>query len=190
MSDPLAPLAPPAPVETESSVQKPSMNKKAIILIAALFVIGVIVGLILSSFFVNETNDIIQQINNQPYFPGDYPYLQQPLTMDQIILPTFGVVIVCISMLLLVGTIAVYIKIGLKTKSRYIVGLLIFLTPLLVETAFSLSALRSLFISAVIPYERIRWSIGFGFGGFGGVLVVTSVFETIGLTMLLYLSTE
>ena len=118
------------------------------------------------------------------------PFIQQPLTTDQIILPTFGVVIVCISILLLIGTIAVYIKIGLKTKSRYIAGLLIFLAPLLVETAFALGALRNLFISAAIQFAPLRESIGFGFGGFGGVLVITSVFEIIGLTMLLYLSTE
>jgi len=173
--------------EKEPLVRKTTIRKKAVILIAALFVIGAVAGLILSNIFINETNDIINDLNAHPPFPN-----QPLLTTDQIILPTFGVVIVCISVLLLIGMIAVYIKIGLKTRSPYVVGLLAFLIPLLAQAIFSVSALRSLFLSAAIPdaYIRIRESIGFGFGGFGGVLVVISVFEIIGLTMLLYLSTE
>lgn len=177
----------------EPIVRKTRINKKAVALIAVLFVIGAVAGLILSTVFINETNRIIDELNNQTPFPGPYQqYYHPPLTTDQVILPTFGVVIVCISVLLLIGLIAVYIKVALKTRSPYIVGLLVFLVPLLAETVFSVSALRSLFLSAAIPdvYIRIRESIGFGFGGFGGVLVVVSVFEIIGLTMLLYLSTE
>jgi hypothetical protein len=176
--------------EKEPFVKKTSINKRAVRFIALLFIIGAVTGLILSTIFIDETNGIIDQLNIQ--FQEPFQIQQPHLTTDQIILPTFGVIIVCISVLLLIGMIAVYIKIGLKTKSPYVVGLLIFLIPLLVQTIFSVSALRSLFLSAAIPdaYIRIRESIGFGFGGFGGVLVVISVFEIIGLTMLLYLSQE
>ena len=180
----------PQPEKHTSLIQWSNVNKKSIYLIIALFAIGVVVGLVLSNFFINETNELITQINEQPAFPGGFPYYIQPLTADQALLPSFGVIIVCISVLLLIGVIAVYTKIVLKTKSRYIIGLLIFLVPLLAETIVSISALRTLFISAAIPYLRIRDAIGFNVGGFGSVLVVVSVFEIIGLTMLLYLSQE
>gem|GEM_PF-1162351 len=191
---PTEPTAPSQPTYHETVLTKPGLNKRAIFYIISLFIIGIVAGLILSNVFINETNNIIQQINDQfdnPFLPpGQNPYFQQNLTTEQIILPTFGVVIVCISVLLLIGVIAVYFKIVLKTKSRYIIGLLIFLIPLLAETIVSISALRNLFVSAAIPYVRIRESIGFGFGGFGSVLVIVSVFEIIGLTMLLYISQE
>ena len=83
-----------------------------------------------------------------------------------------------------------YFKIFLKTKSRYIVGLLFFLIPLFIYSILSINTLRSLFISPAIPYMHIRESIGFGFGGLGGILVMVSVFEIMGLGILLYLSTE
>jgi hypothetical protein len=175
------------------------INKKAVLFILSLFLIGIVVGIILSNVFISQTNDIISQINfdiarhlyEPPYFLNESAFLQN-LTTDQVILPTFGVVIVCISVLLLIGTIAVYVKIVVKTRSPYIIGLLVFLAPLLAYTIFSISALSSLFLSIVIPgvYSQIQLSIGFSFGGFGSILVIGSIFEIIGLTMLLYLSQE
>ncbi|MCX6665810.1 MAG: hypothetical protein NT038_07120 [Euryarchaeota archaeon] len=170
-----------------------SFNKKAIKIIAILFAIGIIVGVILSILFVNEANKIIEEINDNPfsqYIGGGAPFDVHLLTASEIILPAIGVIIVCISMFLLIGLIIIYVKIALKTKSNYIVGLLFFLAPLLVQSIFSITALRSLFTSSVIPFGHIRESIGFGFGGFGGILAVLSLFEIIGLSILLYLSTE
>lgn len=175
------------------------INKKAILLILSLFIIGTVVGIVLSNIFINQTNDIIARINTDiarhfgepPYFLNESALIPS-LTTDQVVLPTFGVIIVCISVLLLIGTIAVYVKILLKTRSPYIVGLLIFLAPLLAYTIFSISALSSLFLSIVLPgvYNQIQLAIGFSFGGFGSILVIGSIFEIIGLTMLLYLSQE
>jgi len=168
-----------------------TFNKKAIIIILLLFIVGTIAGLILSSVFVDEANDRIEHIDENP-IPPIYgsPFNPQPLTTSEIILPTFGVIIVCISTFLLIGAIAIYVKIALKTKSKYILGLLFFLIPLFIQSIFSVTALRSLFVSSAIPYPHIRESIGFGTGGFGGILVILSVFEIIGLSILLYLSSE
>ena len=83
-----------------------------------------------------------------------------------------------------------YIKIFLKSSSKYIVGLLFFLVPLFIQSIFSVNTLRSLFVSSAIPYFNIRESIGFGFGGLGGILILVSIFEIIGLGILLYLSSE
>lgn len=163
----------------------PTHTKKVLKLIIGLVACGVIVGLVLSYFFVNEAND--QIIGG----PGIY-FRVDPLTSSEILFPTLGVIIVCISMFLLIGLIAVYIKIFVKTGSKYIAGLLFFLAPLFVQSIFSINTLRSLFISAAIPdqFQHIRESIGFGLGGFGGILAILSIFEIIGLSILLYLSTE
>ena len=161
-------------------------NKKAIKIILLLVVIGIITGLILSGIFVNEANQRIEDM--EEIIPFN-PYAQ-PLTTSDIILPSLGVIIICISIYLLLGLIIIYIKIFLKTNSKYIVGLLFFLVPLLIQSILSANTIRSLFIESAIPYMHIRESIGFGFGGLGGIIVMVSIFEIIGLSILLYLSTE
>jgi hypothetical protein len=168
-----------------------SLNKNAIKLIVLLIILGTITGIILSSLFVTEANQRIENIGgwNQP-FPPDADYEPEPLTISDIILPSIGVIIVCICAYFLLGLIIVYIKIFLKSSSKYIVGLLFFLTPLFVQSIFSINTLRSLFVSSAIPYFHIRESIGFGFGGLGGILVMLSIFEIVGLSILLYLSNE
>jgi hypothetical protein len=172
----------------------PSYNKKSILLIVILVILGVVTGAILSSLFIQETNERIEQrwfVGDRPPFPeDDFNFNPQPLTLSDIILPTSGVIIVCISTYLLIGLIIVYIKVFLKTSSKYIAGLLFFLTPLLIQSIFSVNTLRSLFISPAIPYAHIRESVGFGFGGLGGIIVIVSIFEIVGLTILLYLSNE
>ena len=168
-----------------------SLNKKALKLIVFLIILGIITGLILSILFTNEANERIERIVDwREPFPPDADYENELLTFSDIFLPSFGVIIVCISSYLLLGLIFVYIKIFLKTGSKYIVGLLFFLTPLFVQSVFSVNTLRSLFVSSAIPYFHIRESIGFGFGGLGGILVMISIFEIVGLTILLYLSNE
>ena len=170
----------------------PTYNKKAIKMIVLLVILGIITGLILSFVFVNEANQRIENIGNRdmPPFHPNGNYDTEPLTITDIILPSMGVVIVCISTYLLLGLIIVYIKIFLTTSSKYIVGLLFFLTPLFIQSIFSVNTLRSLFVSPAIPYIGIRESIGFGFGGLGSILVMVSIFEIIGLSILLYLSSE
>jgi hypothetical protein len=171
----------------------PTYNKKAIHLVITLIIGGIVLGLILSNIFVTEANDRIQHFADEfgTYVPPDFPFRVTPLTTSEIFLPTLGVIVVCISMFLLIGLIAVYFKIFAKTKSKYIAGLLFFLVPLFFQSIFSVSTLRSLFVSPAIPFGHgIRESIGFEWGGLGQILVVVSIFESIGLSILLYLSSE
>ena len=170
----------------------PTYNKRAIRTIVLLVILGVITGLILSYIFVNEANERIADggVGGKHFRNENITFNPQPLTISNIILPTMGVTIVCISAFLLFGLIVVYIKIFLKTSSKYIVGLLFFLTPLFIQSIFSVNTLRSLFVSSAIPYPGIRESVGFGIGGLGGILVMVSIFEIIGLSILLYLSSE
>ena len=169
----------------------PKYNKKAIRIIEILIVLGVITGLLLSLVFMNEANQRIEDIANRDRpFPKNGDFNTEPLTISDIIVPSIGVLIVCISTYLLLGLIIVYIKIFLNTNSKYIMGLLFFLTPLFMQSIFSINTLRSLFVYPAIPYFHIRESIGFGIGGLGGILVIVSIFEIIGLSILLYLSSE
>ena len=173
-----------------------SLNKKAITLILVLAVCGIITGVLLSSYFVNDANNRILRFDDNPKggrgqnLSQNFSFDPEPLTPEEAIVPSIGVVIVCITTYLLIGLIAVYIKIFMKTGSKYIAGLLFFLTPLFLQSIFSVNTLRSLFVSSAIPFNHIRDSIGFGIGGLGGILVIVSIFEIIGLSILLYLSTE
>ena len=171
----------------------PTYNKKAIPFVITLVIGGIVLGLILSNIFVTEANDRIQHFADEfgTYVPPDFPFRVTPLTTSEIFLPTLGVIVVFISLFLLIGLIAVYFKIFAKTKSKYIAGLLFFLVPLFFQSIFSVSTLRSLFVSPAIPFGHgIRESIGFEWGGLGQILVVVSIFESIGLSILLYLSSE
>jgi len=171
----------------------PTYNKKTIGLLIVLVIGGVVLGLILSTIFITETNERIQHFNDEfgDYIPPDFPFRVTPLTTAEVFLPTLGVIVVCISMFLLIGLIAVYFKVFAKTKSKYIAGLLFFLIPLFIQSIFSVSTLRSLFVSPALPFGHgIRESIGFEWGGLGQILVVVSIFESIGLSILLYLSNE
>jgi len=170
-----------------------SFNIKAIRFIILLIIGGIALGLILSNIFISEANERIQHFADEfgTYVPPDFPFRVTPLTSSEIFLPTLGVIVVCISMFLLIGLIVVYFTIFAKTKSKYIGGLLFFLAPLFIESIFLVNALRSLFVSAAIPFGYdIRESIGFEMGGLGQILVIVSLFESIGLCILLYLSTE
>ena len=176
----------------------PTYNKKALGLLLILIIGGVVLGLILSNIFITETNDRIQHFNDEfgPYVPPDinitdFPFRVTPLTTSEVFLPTLGVIVVCISMFLLIGLIAVYFKVFAKTKSKYVAGLLFFLVPLFIRSIFSVNTLRSLFVSSAIPLGHgFRESIGFEWGGLGQIIVIVSIFESIGLSILLYLSNE
>ncbi|MCX6670857.1 MAG: hypothetical protein NTX92_02920 [Euryarchaeota archaeon] len=192
---------PDAPIKKDKSLEAPikeekipTYNKKAIGLLIVLVIGGIVLGLILSTIFVTEANERIQHFNDEfgDFVPPGFPEIRiTPLTTAEVFLPTLGVIVVCISMFLLIGLIAVYFKVFVKTKSKYIAGLLFFLVPLFFQTIFSVSTLRSLFVSPALPFgQGIRESIGFEWGGLGQILVVVSIFESIGLSILLYLSNE
>jgi len=173
-------------------------NKKSLSLIVVLIIGGTILGLLLSSIFVTEANNNIKELADEisDLFGGSIPPFINvrvtPLTTSEIFLPTLGVIVVCISMLLLIGLIAVYFKVFVKTKSKYIIGLFFVLLPLFIESIFLVYTLRSLYFSSAIPPfpPNPNPNIGFEMGGLGQILVIVSIFESIGLSILLYLSNE
>ena len=172
-------------------------NKKSISLIVVLVIGGTVLGLILSSVFITEANNKIQESADaiENYFGFIPEFIRTtPLEPSEIILPTLGVIVVCISMFLLIGLIVVYFKVFAKTKSKYIIGLFFVLVPLFIESIFLVYTLRSLYASPAMPAipsgHDIGGNIGFEMGGLGQILVIVSIFESIGLSILLYLSNE
>ena len=161
-----------------------TFNNKAIGIITLLIIIGCVAGFILSNQFVNFTNERITD------FKDRYNPEAELLTLSDVIIPTIGVMIVCTSIFLLIGLIIVYFSIFLKSKSKYIFALLLFLIPMLLKSIYMISALRELYSYPIFPFPPMRESFGFGFGGFGGIIVIVSLFEIIALSILLHLSME
>lgn len=178
-------------------------NKKAILFIVLLIVCGIICGLILSNIFLNDANERIQRFHSKDHYYCEnsngfinetrnesYWFHKEPLVFSDVVIPTGGVIISCISLFLLLGLISNYVKIFFTSKSKYVAGLLLFLIPWLVKSFFSINMLRTLFVSPRIAELGMRQTIGFGLTGFGGMVVLLTVFEILGLSVLLYLSSE
>ncbi len=64
------------------------------------------------------------------------------------------------------------------------------LSQLLLQSIFSINTLRSLYITPAIPFIDIQNRIGFNLSGLGGIIVILTIFEIIGLSIVLYLSSE
>jgi hypothetical protein len=167
----------------------PAYNKKAVKLILILIVCGILLGIVLSYIFIDETNNQIEKMTEQHRFPR-FDIRTEPLKLSEIIVPSLGVIIVSIATFLLIGLIIVYIKIFLTSNSKYIVGLLFFLIPFLIQTVASINVLRQLYISQAFADIQVKGLLGFGASGLGGIMVIVSIFEIIGLSILLYLSSE
>ena len=204
------------------------VNKKTIIVISTLIILGFITGLILSNLFYIEANQKIEDYNenmsewydkwddyswynsswgnfswnnsslenstgseyNESLFSSSYnPYLKK-LTLSDVILPSLGVISCCISAYLLIGLIVIYIGVFLQSGSSFITGLLFVFIPLFIITVFFVNTLRSLYYSSAFQYDFIGNALGFGIDGLGGIISIISLFEIIGLSILIYLTME
>jgi len=160
-------------------------SRKAKLVIVFLFVLGIIVGILLSYQFYLEANDKADSFRHQP---GGWHV--EPFSITHFLEASLGVVLVSITLFLLTGLLAVYIQIYRKTKSNYILGLLLFFIPMLIKTYFDLDNFRTLFWAPAIPFQPVRDSLGFSLGGSGLISIIIPFFEIIGLTIILYLSQE
>ncbi len=208
-------------------------NKKSIMVIVVLVVIGIIIGMLTSTYFLNDANWEIKKWNknieewgdkwqnfswnnhtwdNSNYSNGNdsdwyktgnfsssnhnnssWMGFYQPLTplnYHDVILPSITTILLCISSLILLALIATYIKIFKDTKSKYILGLLLVLTPLLIVSVFFIRIAKSLFFSSALEYSFINYYFGFGINGIGGMMSILSIFMILGFTLLFYLSNE
>lgn len=206
-------------------------NKKSILLIVVLIVIGIITGLLVSYYFFIDANESIEKWNDgieewrekwenhswgnyswgnsswgnysnwnntnnettsdsdNSNWTGFYQYLT-PLTFNDVILPIITVILLTISAYFLFALNLIYAKIYINTKSKYILGLILVLIPLLVVSTFLIRVVKSLFFSSALEYSMISNILGFGINGLGGMLSIISVFMILGLSILLYLSNQ
>ena len=142
---------------------------KAIAIIIVLLVLGVVVGLVLSQM----SYDYATQKTGERFKDNiQFRYLIKA-TMDMYRL---GTIVICMNIFLLLGLLAIYVDSFRKTKSSFIFGLLLFIGVLFIQSILSLPILQA----------------GLGFKGYDISLfgVLPNLFETIAITILLYLSME
>ena len=133
---------------------------KAIAIIILLLIVGMIVGLAVSQGSMN-------------YAKRQNPDINQRVLSLIGTLYTISISIFCINISLLLGLLWIYADSFRKTKSSFMLGLLLFIGVLFVQSILSL---------ILFPL-----SLGENLSLYG---ILPNMFETIALTILLYLSME
>ena len=216
-------------------------RKKTLRILTVIIVIGVITGLIVSNFYLNDANDSIKEWNNrmdewyerwgnwswdnnswgnqtwdnktwwnqswnnnitynqsgnerhsnQYEFNSSFydPYLKE-LSYNDVILPSIAIILLCIVCYILITLLYTYIKIFKESKSKYIQGLLLVLIPLLIFSVFLIRVVKSLYFSSALSFDYINIIFGFGINGLGTIIIILTLFEIVGLSLLLHLSME
>jgi competence protein ComGC len=141
---------------------------KAIGMIIVLLVVGLIVGLIISTASVTYASTRIQQSGRQN--------LQRWFNAQQPDMYKLGTSIICMNIFLLLGLLSVYIRVFQTTKSSFMLGLLLFIGVLFVQSILSLPILHA--------------ALGFIDYDIGLLGILANMFETLALVILLYLSME
>ena len=142
---------------------------KAMAVIIVLLCVGLVVGLVVSKVSIDYASGKV----SARY--GDNPKLQ--LLINAFVdMYTLGTTIICINIFLLLGLLFIYADSFRKTKSSFILGLLLFVGVLFVQSVVSLPILQSVL--------GVGWYSPSLFG------ILPNMFETIALIILLYLSME
>jgi hypothetical protein len=160
--------------------EKPKMDPKAkaIGILFLLLVVGLIIGLIISFFglgiiekqIIDRLRDIVEN--------------SKPLVVQQIQqnwnrfseMYTMVTIIICMNLSLLIGLLYTYIKSFKQTSSTFLMGLVLFLGVLFVQSLLSLPI--------------IQHSVGQTISDIGLFNVLPNLFETLALIILFYLSSE
>jgi len=137
-------------------------------LVAALIILGIAVGLALAYGTLALAEKEVEQ-------RGPWSQNRDGPT-DVKIRHISSTVVITVNVLLLIGLLNVYIKTYDQTHSSFMLGLIFFISVLLIKSLLSLPALFVLF-----GYT------GFGLGVFG---VLPHLFETMALVILIILSME
>ncbi len=142
---------------------------KAIAIIILLLVLGLVVGLVLSQMSVTYAT---RKAGERFKDTAQLQYLIRATTD----MYRLGTIVICMNIFLLLGLLTIYVDTFKKTKSSFIFGLLLFIGVLFIQSILSLPILQR----------------GLGYGGYDISLfgVLPNLFETIALTILLYLSME
>ena len=152
---------------------------KAIATIIGLIFLGIIIGYIIS---FASLQIITEKINDLPI------QIDQTRITRSIMYYEGAVIILTIELVLLIGILFVYVDSYRKTKSRFLIGLNLFIVALLIKSILSIVSLYSIATDyiQVMPYvSRMFLTPGFTLLNF-----VITTFEIIAISILVYLSME
>jgi hypothetical protein len=153
-------------------------KKISILFIIVLIIIGLFAGIIFSTFSINRVNQRIIEIDPEAEIQPTLPFL--------------GMTLITINILLLIGLLYTHISIFKKTKSRFLIGLILFIIALLIKSLFAYVSIQSLAITTALENitSPIIETLDFSVTGFGGILILYHMFEFFVLSIFLYVSKE
>jgi len=162
-----------------SYIKRINPKTKAIVTICGLLVIGIIFGYVISIFSLQI---IITELNKLP--------IQIDPTRISRSVNYYTAALICLTaeITLLIGLLYVYYDSYRKTKSRFLIGLNMFILALFIRSILSVISIHTIATEyiRVSPYvSRIFLTPGFNELNF-----IVYAFEIIALSILLYLSME
>lgn len=149
---------------------------KTMLVLFLLLVIGVLIGLIISTVGLKI---IESQISNRLNDLNGKNWVSQQVRQNFARFSeiyTLVTVVICMNIMLLLGLLYSYIKSFKETYSNFIMGLILFLSVLFIQSFLSLPI--------------IQHFIGQTISDLGVVNVLPNLFETIALIILFYLGNE
>jgi hypothetical protein len=166
---------------------------RSIVIILTLIIVGLIIGYVIASA---TTPNLINQITKgkphglsgqPPTMISGHNFTQQQLS-DIIQGYTITVMILSVEIVLLFGLIGIYTDIFSKTKSKYLIGFLLFVIVFLMKSISQLIAMTPLFANTLSQAPGVISPLIRGtFGPFG---IFFSIFEIIAICILIYISSE
>jgi hypothetical protein len=159
--------------------KKITPRTKALVTICILIFIGIIIGYLLSIFSLQIIRAEIDEL----------PIQVDPTRITRSVnYYTGALIFLSIEIILLVGLLYVYYDSYRKTKSRFLIGLNMFIIVLFIRSILSVVSLHSIATEyiRVIPYV----SRTFLTPGFSALNFILYIFEIVALSILLYLSME
>jgi hypothetical protein len=159
-------------------IKEMNPKKISILFILALIIIGLCAGIILSTLSIERANQRIIEIDPEAEIQPTFPFL--------------GLTLITINISLLIGLIYTHISIFRKTKSKFLIGLILFLFALLIKSLFAYISIQSLAVTTALKSITfpIIDTLGFSVTGFGGILIFYHMFEFFILIIFLYVSKE
>jgi hypothetical protein len=159
--------------------KKISQKTKAIVIIFGLIVIGIIIGYVISIFSLQI---IITELNK-------LPIQIDPVRINRSVnYYTGALVCLAVEIIILIGLLYVYYDSYRKTKSRFLIGLNMFIIALFIRSILSVISLHNI----ATEYIRVSPYVSRTFltPGFSALNFLVYAFEIIALSILLYLSIE
>jgi hypothetical protein len=150
----------------------------SILFLIILIVIGLLVGVVLSAGSINLANQRVKEIDPEAEVDPVYPFL--------------GITIITINIFILCGLIYTHILIFKKTKSKFLIGLILFLSALLIKSLFAYASIQLLAIATELKYSNVAIveNLTFSITGFAGIILLYHMFEFFVVSIFFYVSRE